>query len=65
MTFQPGDIVVCVDGWPIGSLYLGLMYEVERVGGFVYLHGVQGGWIGHRFRLATDEEKKQFLKGKR
>jgi hypothetical protein len=65
MTFQPGDIVVCVsNGFPNGWLVCGTVYTVERVDFWVYLKDVAGGWCLDRFRLATDEEKKQFLKGK-
>jgi hypothetical protein len=65
MTFQPGDIVVCVsNGFPNGWLVCGTVYTVERVDFWVYLKDVAGGWCLDRFRLATDEEKQQFLKGK-
>jgi hypothetical protein len=66
MTFQPGDIVVCVsNGFPNGWLVCGTVYTVERVDFWVYLKDVAGGWDFDRFRLATDEEQTNFLKGEK
>jgi hypothetical protein len=71
MTFQPGDIVVCVDDSRRSSLHESPSFEtgdvltVAAIGDYwVRLEGHPSSWCRDRFRLATDEEKQQFLKGK-
>lgn len=62
MKLKVGDYVVFRDGslddWPNDQNLLGTVYKVRRADAYVYIRSGSniGGWLEHRFRLATDEE---------